>query len=645
MFLNTLTVFMFCVYALFFINSHCFSLTAFPGAMGFGSQTTGGRGGKIVKVTNLLDYNSHPKVHETPIPGSFRYAVQGDLPWPEIDAEPKTVVFEVSGIIRVKGQLRVGQNTTIAGQTSPAGITFYNWNRDPNVNNGLPKNDRLDETAENGEICLDNNCIIRHIRVRGSIYKGHIMGANGESTPKHNFILDHVSVSWAGDESITFYGNCTDITIQWCTIEEAMGFWHGEGGHNYGPMCAGGLSGNYSIYYTLMAHHLKRNPELQLGPGLVADVRNCVQYDANGVYHVCLSEIHNSVEPHNPILGKLNVLENYRKCGPSNDFKTKFPYSANNVSYYFPKSFADTLSHDYPELYLGGNTVVDSMDNELYRDLYCSDPWVVDGSGAADPIFLDAPVSVPFAVPSNTAEEAYDLVLAHAGAWPRDSTTRRTINETKTGAGGWVMMDSSIVIAAGQWEGWGKNSYPFPYKRFYRDDPNDWPDLPCSTDSDNDGMPDWWEDSVGLDKNTADNNGTNLNAEGYTNIEVYINALADSLVGKIPGAVTIYNKYTSFLNPSAGSFLISPNPFSGRTAIICQLPGIAGGRQVRLNIYNVMGGLVYSTRPGLHPADGGLSYRWDGYDSRGILCPAGIYCCEIGIDRQSLGIRRVTKVR
>ncbi|MFH1762239.1 MAG: hypothetical protein ABIA63_14165, partial [bacterium] len=134
------------------VESH--ALPSFPGAEGYGAIATGGRGGQVRKVTNLADTGA----------GSFRAAVSGD--------SAKIVVFEVSGIIRNNSVVEMGKNTTIAGQTSPKGIIFYNWNRDTSINNGLPLNDRIDDMASpNGGIIINSNTIVRHIRIRGSSYK------------------------------------------------------------------------------------------------------------------------------------------------------------------------------------------------------------------------------------------------------------------------------------------------------------------------------------------------------------------------------------------------------------------------------------------------------------------------------------------
>jgi hypothetical protein len=159
-------------------------LPAFPGAEGFGAVTGGGRGGKVIKVTNL----------NTSGPGSLQAACEAQ--------GPRIVVFEVGGVIR--GDVRIiHPYITIAGQTAPSpGITIQG-----RLLNYAYRRERL------------HDVIVRFLRVR-SVPMG---GASGDAVQQPNaerLILDHLSLAWANDETIDFY-HSSDATVQWCTIEES----------------------------------------------------------------------------------------------------------------------------------------------------------------------------------------------------------------------------------------------------------------------------------------------------------------------------------------------------------------------------------------------------------------------------------------
>ncbi len=177
---------------------------AFPGAEGHGRFVTGGRGGKIIHVTNLNDETN------ASAPG-----YEGSLRWAMAQSGPKTIVFDVSGYIDLKAQLNVTSNTTIAGQTAPAGgitlryYTLYFGNCD--------------------------NVIVRFIRSRRSQVKDVNDGADATwGRRKKNIIIDHCSFSWSIDEVASFYDN-EKFTMQWCTIGEGLANpGHSKGAHSYG---------------------------------------------------------------------------------------------------------------------------------------------------------------------------------------------------------------------------------------------------------------------------------------------------------------------------------------------------------------------------------------------------------------------------
>ncbi|MFH1761194.1 MAG: hypothetical protein ABIA63_08835 [bacterium] len=354
----------------------CFCLPSFPGAEGFGAITTGGRGGEVKKVTNLEDTG----------PGSFREAVSGN--------EPKIVVFDVSGIIRIKSRLTIGENTTIAGQTAPegGGITFYGWNRDPEINNGFPINDNIagNNSAQNGTMGLSNNIIIRHIRMRGCSYKGDGISGGWNRFLK-NIILDHVSVSWAGDESISFASGSQNVTIQWCTVEESINFWHGEGPHGYGVFFYSSddyPGGNLTLHHTLLSHHDQRCPLIEVSPEFASDVRNCVLYNTG------LSTIAIGLG-YGVFAGDHNYINNYKRSGVNGNRKELL-----NIC--FGKNYTDTIMQYAPEIHITGSKNVSypqASDNDLWY--VWADPNV-GGGGDAAPFMVNSEISMPHVATQST---------------------------------------------------------------------------------------------------------------------------------------------------------------------------------------------------------------------------------------------------
>ena len=211
---------------------------AFPGAEGFGAYARGGRGGKVIFVTNTNDSG----------PGSLREAVD--------TAGPRTVVFRVSGTIELKSALRIKQPfLTIAGQTAPG--------------DGICLKGR--------EVVVDaHDCIIRYIRFR--LGDGNKTADDALATYRdaQDSIIDHCSASWAVDETIsaTFVKN---VTIQWCIISESLNnSSHPKGEHGYGSLINGE---EVTYHHNLYAHHSNRVPR---PAACLLDFRNNVLYDFGG---------------------------------------------------------------------------------------------------------------------------------------------------------------------------------------------------------------------------------------------------------------------------------------------------------------------------------------------------------------------------
>ncbi len=436
------------------------NVPAFPGAEGFGAGATGGRGGRVIKVTNL---NSDG-------PGSLAAACAA--------TGPRIVVFDVSGVI--KGNVKIGgSNIYIAGQTAPgAGITL------------------------SGRLMCGGlrDVIIRFLRCRPTY--GESGGGNGDCTQlghSDRMILDHVSVSWGNDENMDFCG-CKNLTVQWCAIEPSRVAFQKSGIHNYG-MILGYVAGDATLHHNLWAHHSERAPLCGLD---TVDHRN------NVIYNVMWA-----LQYHPPRMNRRN----------------KRMYHTNLVGCYFKDGAAGPVGIRpwLPPLNRAVPGISDWKKVQIYGQKnffdrtgkdgeYCDyDPEVMRGHGIkkGSKYWVAEPWLVP-PVTTHDAKEAYRLVLAQSGCLPRDAVSKRTMRELRTGAGYW----GRFVPKGGLMEGLTPGK--------------------AAPDADNDGMPDAWEKTHGLNPNDAADATKTVPAgaskedrhKGYTYIEYYVNECADKLVAQ-----------------------------------------------------------------------------------------------------------------
>jgi hypothetical protein len=541
---------------------------AFPGAEGGGMYAVGGRGGKVIEVTNLNDSGD----------GSLRAAITA--------SGARTVVFRVSGTITLASALKITKDSvTIAGQTAPGdGICLRRY--------------PLQVSA--------NHVIIRYLRFRlGDESGGEDDAVNGYTnnytsfvnhTNKHDIIVDHCSASWSEDETLTFYGN-DSVTVQWCIISESLyDSNHPKGKHGYGGIWGGRIT---SFHHNLFAHHDSRNPRFSGGlptrsngtvPSENVDFRNNVIYNwgSNSAYGGESSTV--------------NMVANYYKPGPatrSTRNRIIEPYGPNNG---------------------GGGASLGQWfvaDNVVEGDATISnDNWAggVQGYYANDPT-LRAMFPFPFApVTTQTAVQAYGSVLEEAGATlpARDSVDARIIREVRTGT----------VTYGGKTYGRDNMGGDTVHVFGILDSQNDvggWPllkSLPPPTDSDHDGMPDEYEREHGLDPNNSDDRNL-LGTDGYTMLEEYLNSLTmtptrvTESYPQLPETFSVAQNY--------------PNPFNPETTILYSIP--SGGR-VSIRIYDTYGRLVKELL-NRDQAQGQHTVRWDGTDLHSLRVSSGVYFAAV----------------
>lgn len=473
---------------------HADDLRAFPEAEGFGAFASGGRDGKVLHVTNLNASG----------PGSLQDAL--DQPG------PRTVVFDVSGIINDVVILSHG-DVTIAGQTSPGGIT---------VRGLLVQGDIVCEAPSEPECPLPKeapeNFIIRHLRVRPAGFDD--ADGAGDGIRLHhakNGILDHVSIGNAMDEAfqVSF---ASDITIQNVLLAETLGD-HAEFGGmlmNYSDPARGWPLTRLSIHHNMWNRIFGRLPEISRenvpDDGVMdLELSNNAHYDPRRPIYVASANPMTSA----PLHYRLNFVGNATVQNPSlpesygimavelGPDPTKPSFTAQSKTFFQDnRSSRSPNTTDYQLLYNANDFLVTAADQGLpYQD------------PSALPSFA-VPMRHDF--PAITYTESATLVAyltANVGAFPRDAMDKRLLSHPEKGT-----FDTAPIEA---------NPANDALKLDF--DPASPPAPPQDTDQD--GMPDAWETTHGLDPATDDHNNKNLSktetgVEGYTNLEVYLNELA-----------------------------------------------------------------------------------------------------------------------
>lgn len=246
-------------------------IPAFPGAEGFGSRTPGGRGGRVISVTNLDDSG----------PGSLRAACEAE--------GPRVVVFRVSGLITLSTPIVIRNPfMTVAAQTAPgAGVCLRG----------------------SAFVIATHDVIVRYLRSRLGDLSGRAEDSITVERGSRDVILDHCSASWGIDETLSLAGDLSYVTVQWCLIAEGLSnSKHPEGEHSFGSLVR--ASGPVSLHHNLWAHNKSRNPRLGDTSGEPPypsfDLRNNVVYDFGDV---CSGMTQGVFEE--------NYVANYLKPGPS----------------------------------------------------------------------------------------------------------------------------------------------------------------------------------------------------------------------------------------------------------------------------------------------------------------------------------------
>ena len=441
---------------------------AFPGAEGYGRYAIGGRGGMVYHVTNLSG--------DKDTPGSLLYGLVN------ID-EPRYIVFDVSGIIELDFAAQfVKPYAYIAGQTAPGkGICI----KASNINIG-------------------SDVICRHIRFKRGlgIYGENTGNAMGMSGANHA-IVDHCTAAWGTDETVSGRG-ALNISFQYSVISEALGIAghknYADGtNHGYAATIDGRIG---SWHHNLLVNCAGRN--WSMGGGMDGQNRPIGGLDLFN--NVCYNWNSRTTDGN---CHAVNFVNNYYKMGADT-----------RKTILFTQDFEDAIAPDgIDQAYVSGN-IRENRNHTLSNDKK-GDTYNATGNIPTTYQYLLSEPLFPSHATIHTAQDAMKIVTSYAGATMpmRDEHHQRNVRETLDGTYTYVGSKSRIkgeidteedITEHAAGKGW--EVYPEEQRAA------DW-------DTDQDGMPDWWEQCIGSNASVANQND-DPNHDGWTLLEDYLEFMA-----------------------------------------------------------------------------------------------------------------------
>ena len=434
---------------------------AFPGAIGFGTDTPGGRKGQIIYVTNLNDSGD----------GSLRSALTA--------SGPRLVLFRVSGTISLMKDIDIEEPyLTIAGQTAPG--------------EGVQ--------VRGAQIHIKtHDIIVRYLKVRS----GDLMGPSTEGNrdaitinnkdQAYNIVIDHSTMIWGPDiGGLSFLNGIHDATVSYSIMGEGLYISH----HPEGIEFTGGHSMSMNIteldsqvpprritaHHNLLTTSADRNPRVIGGENI--DIVNNVIYNWM-----------NSASQGNP--RSLNLINNVYIRGP---MTTK------------PSSFFIWM----PKLEDGGSLHTGSV----YEAGNITEGFLQQRQAPMQ-VYTDT-LFTPYSMSSHedSPETAYDKVLQQAGAnlqvyTPaggfriiRDSGDQRIIDNLLNRTGAFLNGIDYDNVA-------GFRAISWPELQGGRQ----------AIDNDLDGMPDAWELLYfrHTRRGSQEKSASDYDRDGYTDVEEYLN--------------------------------------------------------------------------------------------------------------------------
>lgn len=455
-------------------------IPAFPGAQGGGSFTPGGRGGEVYVVSSLSDSG----------PGTLREACEA--------GGARVIVFNVAGIIQLKTPISIrAPYVTIAGQTAPG--------------------DGICVAGESFKIDT-HDVIIRHMRFRrGATDVTRRDDALGGS-PMGNVIIDHVSASWGLDENMSLYRNMfkehpnadvrklptSNLTIQNSISSEGLDTYN----HAFGSTI-GGL--NSTFIRNLWANNISRNPSV----GMYGSF--------NFINNVIFNWWNRSIDG-GDYRSMFNIINNYFKPGPitPKDKPIRHRILKPESGYFQPKTFG--------RAYVDGNII--EGNKQVTKDNWNGGVQLEDISGkqAKDHLrYIQQDKMFPIQnVTVTSAKEAFEFVLENAGATlpKRDAVDKRIVKQVRNGE---INYPDGLESTIGT-EFINRRLPADSYKKGIItsvEQVGGYPEYSGKPylDTDSDGMPDKWEEKYDLNPNDSSDANGDINGDGYTNIEKYINGI------------------------------------------------------------------------------------------------------------------------
>lgn len=426
-------------------------------------------------------------------PGSFRDAVS---------QEGRFVIFRVGGIVNLQTQIVVAANTTIAGQTATGeGIVFLG----PRVT-----------------FSGASNTIARYLRIR---YGGTAQNqdASGLSNGA-NMIFDHMTFTWGTDEVFSINWDGKGVSPDNITIQNSI---IGQGLHRHNHS-AGGLmqpsGGKISLIGNLYICNKTRNNKIK---GINEFVNNVVYNWGNYGNTYGHTESGDAYIMGGDSAGSsdVNIINNYFIGGPNTSNTVSTPFNRGNDNF---------------SLYGSGNYFDNNKDGVLNGTLV---PYDLTGYPTGDvATLLSAPYDYPMKNTTLSAVDAFDKIVASVGAsYPRrDQVENLMISDlsSKGTTATYVYVQTDLTSKFGFINGGAGHVYG----------------APAPLDTDNDGMPDAWEDANGLNKNVADALAVSTSNAPYLNIEVYINGLTNETPSDFiipPSNVNFTNIVSTEVPPSS----------------------------------------------------------------------------------------------